>query len=690
MPEFILEIGTEEIPAGYVEPAVKFLEKQLTEFFAKNHVRAEGARTWSTPRRLAVGFADVAGRQEDVVETFLGPGVQSAFDAEGKPTKAAIGFARGKGLDVSQLTRETTPRGEVICARVEKPGQPTADILAEYLPQLIAVVPFPKKMRWGSRALAFARPMHWIVALFSGSALPFQVDGLASGNRSRGHRFLAPAEFAVTGLDDYVRQCETHRVMVDPVRRRQEIQKQIRALAEEVSGVVTEDPRLLDEVNQLVEYPVALRCEFEPRFLDLPRELLVMTMKRHQRYFPIEDKGGKLLPHFITISNIQPGPGREIQRGNQRVLRARLEDARFFYDEDRKRKLDVYAERLKGVVYQKALGTSYEKMERFRALARFLAEQVCPEVTANAERTAYLCKADLETQMVFEFPELQGTMGSYYAAHCGENAEVVTAIREHYRPTFAGDALPTNTVGAVVAIGDKLDTILGCIGVGLIPTGSEDPYGLRRHALGIIQILLAQNWQTPLPVLVDKGLDLLSAKLKLQRAEVRAHAFDLFAQRLKSLFDGEGFPYDAVDAVLSTGIDSFVDVRKKVEALSDLKRQPHFEPLAVAFRRVVSILDNAQRGEVRADLLREPEERALHETCGAIRGPVEERLAKKDYAGALEKIVEIKPAVDRFFDKVMVMAEDPALRDNRLNLLHQVSRLFSRIADFSKIVLKKS
>lgn len=690
MPEFFFEIGTEEIPARYVEPALDYMVRNLSEFFSKNRIKFGEHRTFATPRRLAVAFADVDDRQQDIVETFYGPSVQAAYDDQGNLTKAAVGFARSKGADTSAISRETSPKGEVICVRVEKKGQSTDALLTPFLSKLIGEIPFPKKMRWGSKTLAFARPLHWIAALFGGKTLAVEIDGIRSHNTSYGHRFLKPEPFQFDNLAGYLDQCEKHFLAVDPQDRKQRIQEQIKSLAVEVGGTVPDDPELLDEVNYLVEYPVGLRCDFDPKYLSLPKELLVITMRHHQKYFPMDNGDGKLLPHFIAISNMKTEKSGEIKRGNERVLRARLEDGRFFFDEDRKQKLEDYVERLQGVVFQKNLGTSYEKVVRIGALAKMLANNLCPHVAAKAERAARLCKADLVTHMVYEFPELQGIIGGYYALHSGENPDVALAIKEHYNPAFAGDTPPSNEIGAIVAISDKLDTILGCIGVGLIPSGSEDPYGLRRHSLGIIQIVLSRRWQISLDQMIETGIGLLSTKTKLKPEEIRTHTLDLFTQRLKSLFSSEGFSYDAVEAVLATGIDSFVDVQYKVIAFSELKQQPYFEPLAITFRRVVSILTEEARGEVQPELFQEQAEKDLFRQYRQIRVPVERYIEMKEYGDALKAIVEIKEAVDRFFDKVMVMVEDASLRKNRLHLLYSVSCLFSQLADFSKIVIKKS
>ena len=687
MPEFFIEIGSEEIPSGYVEPALLYMREELASFFTRNKIQAGVPQVLGTPRRLVLSVKGVDVLQEDSVDFFQGPSISVAFDDQGEPTKAAIGFARGKGLDVSDLTRERTPKGEVVCARVEKKGCPTQDHLNEFLPKFIGNIPFPKRMRWQNKARPFARPLHWITAIFNDKPLQFNFDGIECGQFSPGHRFLKPDKFEVKNLSSYLEQSANHFLMVDPELRKRKILEQVQKLAQEVGGSVEEDLSLLNVVNFLVEYPVAIRGDFDPCFLELPKELLVMTMKYHQKYFHVSDQKENLLPYFITISNMPES--HQIKNGNERVLRARLEDARFFYNEDKKKQLDDFVGEMKGVVFQKKLGTLYEKMERISGLSGVLSNFVCPDKQKQALRAGRLCKADLMTLMVYEFPELQGIMGGYYATHSGEVPEVAKAIKEHYRPAFSGDVPPESELGAIIAVADKLDTILGCIGVGLIPSGSEDPYGLRRNALGIIQIFLCWGWQVPLISLIEDGLRSMGSKLKLEPEAIKKYVLELFAQRYKSHLDAEGFPHDAIDCVLSTGLDSIVDIKAKVVAFSDLKKQPYFEPLAIAFRRVVSILKEGADGQVDPLLLNEPAEKKLFEVYLKLHEPVLRHIQKKEFDQALEKISEIKPAVDRFFDEVMVMVEDVSLRNNRLYLLHQISSLFSGLADFSRIILKK-
>ena len=690
MAEFFIEIGSEEIPSGYVEPALRYMKKELSSFFSKNRIDAEVPKTMGTPRRMIVSIKGVMEMQEDSVNEFLGPGVSLSYDDRGQPTKAAIGFARGKGIDVADLTRKQTPKGEVICAKVELKGRSTPSLLNEYLPQLINEIPFQKKMRWENKTRPFARPLHWVAALFDGKALEFEFDGIVSGMVSRGHRFLNPEKFKIKSLESYLDACKKHSLIVDPEIRKTSILEQVQQLAKQAGGCIKEDEDLVNLVNYLVEYPVAIKGDFDSRFLELPQELLVITMKSHQKYFPIWDDKEKLLPCFITISNMPATDENEIQKGNERVLRARLEDARFFYDEDRKKSLEDFVESLKGVVFQKKLGTIYEKVGRITALAGTLTSQICPKKETQVSRAARLSKADLVSQMVFEFPELQGIMGGYYAMYSGEEAEVAQAIKEHYRPAFAGDSLPSGDVGAIIAVADKLDTIIGCIGVGLIPSGSEDPYGLRRHALGILQIVLDKGWQISFQNTLEASLNLIEKKAKLGKDEIKKHVEDLFLQRYKTLLIGEGFPYDAIDCVLSTGMDSIVDVKAKVAAFSDLKKQPYFESIAIAFRRVARILDKTVNGEIDPGLLNEPAEKQLYEAFLKVRNPVLDHLEKKEFPRALEKMGEIKPSVDNFFENVMVMVDDSSLCRNRLCLLRDISVLFSDLADFSKIVLKKS
>ncbi|HEX9080489.1 MAG TPA: glycine--tRNA ligase subunit beta, partial [Desulfuromonadaceae bacterium] len=482
--ELFLEIGSEEIPAGFIPRAMAEMEAIITRELTNARLSFGEVKTLGTPRRLALVVKDIPAVQPDAEITATGPSKKAAFDADGKPTKAAEGFARGQGVDVSQLKVVTTEKGEYIAVTRQETGRPTHLILAEILPRLVTEIPFKKSMRWGDLDVRFARPIHWIVALFDGSVVPFSFGTVESGTISRGHRFMANTPFPVRDFAHYLEECERHFVIPDPERRREIIRRETHRVAEAFGGRLLPDEGLLEEVTYLAEYPSAVAGAFPAEFLKVPKEVLITSMRSHQRYFSIVDGQGRLMPGFITINNTLTEDPQVVVKGNERVLRARLSDARFFFEEDRKVKLATRVESLKSVVYQQKLGTSYEKMERFRTLAEDLAGQLNPAVKDKVGEAAYLCKADLVSGMVGEFPEVQGIMGREYALLEGIDPAVASAIAEHYMPTQAGGELPASDIGALVSIADKLDTICGCFGVGLIPTGSADPYALRRSALG--------------------------------------------------------------------------------------------------------------------------------------------------------------------------------------------------------------
>ncbi|MGE5708450.1 MAG: glycine--tRNA ligase subunit beta, partial [Bacteroidota bacterium] len=478
--DLFLEIGCEEIPAGFVPKAMADMEALMKKELESARVEYAGIRTFGTPRRLVLAVNGMAERQPDAELTAMGPAKSAAYDADGNPTKAAQGFARGQGVDVADLKVVVTPKGEYLAAVKSEVGRNTSELLPEILPRLIGAIPFRKSMRWADFDVRFARPIHWIVALFDGVVVPFSFGNIESGSVSRGHRFMANTTFPVRDLAHYLEECERHFVIPDPEKRKEIIRREIERVAQQAKGNVLPDESLLEQVSFLVEYPSAVHGTLSPDFLVVPSEVLITSMREHQRYFSLVDGNGKLLPGFITINNTLTEDPSVVVKGNERVLRARLSDARFFYDEDRKVKLESRVEALKSVVYQAKLGTSYEKMERFRELAKGLAERLNPQVADKVARAATLCKADLVSGMVGEFPEVQGIMGREYALHDGEDAAVANAVAEHYLPTQAGGELPASDVGAFVSLADKVDTICGCFSVGLIPTGSADPYALRR------------------------------------------------------------------------------------------------------------------------------------------------------------------------------------------------------------------
>ncbi|NVN90473.1 MAG: glycine--tRNA ligase subunit beta [Desulfuromonadales bacterium] len=682
--ELFLEIGTEEIPAGFIPRAMAEMEAMITRELTNARLSFTTVQTMATPRRLALVVKDIPAVQPDAEITATGPSKKAAFDGDGKPTKAAEGFARGQGVTVADLQVVTTDKGEYLAVTKRETGRPTHELLSEILPALIANIPFKKSMRWGDLDVRFARPIHWVVALFDGIVVPFSFGNIESGSISRGHRFMANTPFPVRNFSHYLDECERHFVIVDPERRKETIRRESHRVAVAAGGHLLPDEELLDQVTYLVEYPSAVHGTFSPEFLVVPREVLITSMRSHQRYFSIVDGEGKLMPGFITINNTLTEDPSVVVKGNERVLRARLSDARFFFEEDKKTRLDERVEGLKKVVYQQKLGTSFEKMERFKTLAEGLADKLNPALKSQVGRAAWLCKADLVSGMVCEFPEVQGIMGREYALLEGEDVAVASAIAEHYLPVQAGGELPASDLGAFVSIADKLDTICGCFSVGLIPTGAADPYALRRATIGIISIILERGYRLSLAELVSCSLDLLAAKLNRPKEQVSAEVLEFFRGRFVNLLGNE-FASDAVDAAVSTGFDDLVDVRARIAALDEFKTHPDFEPLAVAFKRIGNIIKEGTDALVDPSLFQDGAEGALYQAFHDVKIQVGAAIEQGAWLEALTRIASLRGPVDGFFDRVMVMAEDPQVRTNRLALLTVIDRMLGRIADVSRI-----
>jgi glycyl-tRNA synthetase beta chain len=685
MPELLLEIGTEEIPSGFMPRALEAMRDLLQKEFQTHRLGFEEIKSLGTPRRLVVNAAGVAPGQERRSLEVLGPAKRIAFDEKGEPTKAALGFAKGQGVPVESLQVVKTEKGEYICARKEEKGEETGQLLPAILTRLIASIPFPKSMRWMDLDNSFVRPIHWILALFDGKVVPLQVGNIVSGNLSRGHRFLAPGQFPVKDTGEYLRRLKTSFVIVSPEERQEVIAAEVSKAAAEAGGTVLPDEELLKIVTHLVEYPLAIRGGFSKDFLSLPREVLISAMREHQRYFSVVDSSGALLPFFVTVSNTKPRDIGVVARGNERVLHARLSDAKFFFVEDQKTPLIDRLEGLKKVVYHSKLGTSYEKVMRISRLAEAICSRVAPELRETVQRASLLCKGDLITGMVGEFPSLQGVMGKIYAGLSGEKPEVSQAIYEHYLPTAAGGTLPASHPGAILSLADKLDTLVGCFGVGLIPTGTADPYALRRHTLGIIHILLDKRYALSLNDLGDWALELLASKIERPREEVKRDVLEFFRGRMQNLLLSRNLSADAVEAALASGFDDLVDLLKRCQAVHDLKKEPDFEPLAVAFKRVVNISRSHAAGAVDPKLFENPAEQELFDSYLRISQKALGMIDLKNYPLALKELTSLRGPVDKFFDGVMVMAQDEKIRSNRLSLLGQISGLFFRIGDFSKI-----
>ena len=685
----LIEIGCEEIPAAVAPAMASHLCDSLVALLDDSHL-AHGPATWlGTPRRLTVHIADVASGQADRVEELTGPPVKVAFDAEGQPTRAGQGFARGQGVDPAELFTIDTPKGPYAALRKQIVGRPSGELLAEALPGLLRATPQPKRMRWGEQREGFVRPLHWIVALLGEDLIDCSFAGVRSGRSSQGHRFLGGAvELADADLLDYIAVLEVNCVLVEPARRSAAILSGARALAASIGGTLVEDAELLAEVTWLVEWPSPLLGRFDADFLDTPEAVTILTLKAHQRLFTIRGAQNELLDRFVATANTLSEASREtIAAGNARVVAARLSDALFFYRNDLKRPLESFNETLAAQVYLQGLGSVRDKVERVVEVAGTLADGLGIDGAA-CRRAATLCKADLASSLVFEFTELQGQIGEHYALAGGDSAVVAAAIREHYLPRFAGDDLPQSDVGAAVAVADKLDAIVGCFGIGMIPTGTQDPYALRRQSLGVLHILAARGWTLPLTRLVTLAVQGLSeCTLKTAGEPLVAQVLAFLRGRLESLHRG-AFAADLVDAVLTADFEAVPSVEPRLLALSALRQGDGFEPLAAAFKRVANIVrkaDEAADATVVEALLVEPAERQLWAEVVSHEADLQALLAAGQWADALGRLAGIRPTVDAFFDSVMVMADDAALRSNRLALMRRTASLFDQIADFSRI-----
>ncbi len=690
MADLLFEIGAEEIPAGFVAPALRQLEEDLAADLGEARLAHGEVKAVGSPRRLAVWARSVAPRQADGRTEALGPPVAQAFDAVGRPTPAALGFARGQGVDVSALSRAQTPKGErVAVIRVEK-GKKAEKVLPAILERLVAGLRFKKSMRSRFDEVTFARPVRWMVALYGGRPLAVRYGEVVSGKSTAGHRFLHPGPIRLAGTpEDYLARLRRARVLVDPVERRAAIQKELARAARRSGGAVRPDEALLDQVLYLVEYPTAVAGEFEKSNLALPPEVVISEMRNHQRYFAVVNRQGKLTNRFVAVSGTPVKDPRVTRHGYERVLRARLADARFFFEADRQRSLRDRLESLGRRTYQARLGSELDRANRIAAIAGALASALGKDgLVPDVLEAARLCKADLTTGMVGEFPELQGVMGSHYARLEGLKPEIADAIEDHYKPLGAAEEMPRGDLGALVGLADRLHALVGIIGVGEKATGAADPYGLRRAAIGILRILVDRGYHLSLAGAVDAALDSLrGVRLAAERAAVAGQVMDFVGKRLEALW-GEQFPPDLVAAVLGAGFDDVVDARRRLEALAAAKARPDFVPLATTFKRVANIQEKAQgagASRVEPALLRDAAERHLLGELERVEAEVARLRPSRDYAATLGAVAGLKPAVDRFFDEVLVMADEAALRQNRLGLMRRVGALFTDVADFRRL-----
>ena len=679
----LLEIGTEEIPAHAMPGLLEQLKTLATAAFKDARISVDAIKTLGTPRRLALLLDGVAARQSDISEERRGPSAKIAFDAEGKPSKAAIGFARGQKVDPSTLIT----RDGYVYAVVHSIGRPTEELLKSLLPKLITSINCPNNMRWGALEFKFIRPIRWLVALLDDEIIPFELAEIRSGRTSRGHRFLSGGEFEIKTASEYVADCERNFVTVDPERRKSMIRAEIEAQAKAHDGKAEITDDLLEEVLYLVEYPTALTGEFETKYLKLPSEAVITPMRDHQRYFPVKDFEGKLLPLFITVSN----GGREhldiVRHGNERVLKARLEDAQFFFNEDRKKSLEQHREKLKTVVFQEGLGSVFEKTERLEKLSAKIADMlgVSAEDRSNAIRAAQLSKADLVTGMVTEFTELQGVMGREYALLDGEPEAVAIAIDEHYMPRFAGDAQPGSAAGRILSLADKIDNLVATFSRGLIPTGSQDPFALRRQALGIVNMLNEAHQSLSIGEIVDSAMDLLGINDDAAREKMQSDIAEFMTLRIKNVLAND-VRYDVLDAVLED-VDDPYSVTLRAHAVENFLQTPDAVRIVQSFVRAGNIAKKSMAMSIDEKLLQEEAEVVLCKAFNAIKVVASELIAKRDFGGALEALRKLAQPIDAFFDSVMVMAEDERIRANRLGMLKSIDELIKGVADFGKIVL---
>jgi glycyl-tRNA synthetase beta chain len=694
MPTLLLEIGTEELPAGYIGPALSWLNDQLAARLEELRLGASGLKTYGTPRRLAVIASEIPDRQPDVSRTVTGPPAAKGFDAQGNPTKAALGFAKGQGLDPADLTVIATPKGEYVGAVKKEAGRPAAEVLGEILPEMIGRVPFAKTMRWHDYAVKFARPVRWLLCLLDTQIVPLTWGPLTAGNVTFGHRFHAPAPLVVSSPDQYLDVLYRAEVIADPGERRARVERGVAEAARAAGGAIWPDPDLVDEVTNLVELPAAVTGRFDDHFLKIPDAVVITAMREHQRYFAVVDDDGKLLPAFVAVNNTRVRDEKIAAAGHERVLRARLADAEFFFNEDMKVGLEAYAARLGEVVFHSKLGTSAKKVERFAALAESMARglDLDPEAVKNVRRAATLCKADLVSHMVGEFPSLQGVVGGAYAELSGEDAEVARAIAEHYRPVQAGDDLPATTAGLLISLADKLDSIAGFFAVGIVPSGKADPFALRRQAIGVLR-MLRENHPPDLSLsdLVNQAVAGVADLAEQSPEQVAGEVMAFFRGRLDRMLVEAGRDPGVVEAVLQAGFDRLPQAVARVEALDRLLDDEAARPLFIGLKRAFNILkDQDPPDKIDPALFEMKEENTLCDAAGQLK----ERMQNVELADAREiteyilAMGDLRGPIDDYFDEVMVMVEDEALRNNRLATMNAVADLFRPLADFSKLTIK--
>ena len=683
----LLEIGVEELPSRFGQTTLDQIENNLSKLLKEERINFDNIEKYATPRRLTFVIKNLADKATDLEEEVKGPAKKIAVDADGNFTKPALGFMKSKGLDPENVYFKQLGNAEYLFGTIKQEGKHTSEVLKNIVPEAIKNVTFPKAMRWGGKNMRFARPIRWMVALLNNEVLDIDLEGIKSSNITRGHRFLGEKEFEVNSVEEYFEKLDKNFVVLDQHKRKEMIREQAIEVAKSLGGEVELDEDLLEEITFLVEYPTAFYGEFDEEYVKLPKEVVTTPMKEHQRYFPVL-KDGKLLPNFIAVRNGDSNRIDLVKAGNEKVLRARLADALFFYHEDTKKPLESFVDKLQTVVFQAKLGTVYDKTLRIEKLSQVILNELnMTESKENTLRAAKLCKADLVTNMVFEFTELQGIMGRDYAQVSGENEEVCQGIFEHYLPRFAGDILPETNTGIALSIADKLYSIAGFFAIGIKPSGSQDPYALRRQALGILSILLDRKLSVNLNNLINAALDNYS-NLEFNKEEVASQIVEFFVERVKNLFKDLGIRYDVIDAVLNNNLDDISDIHTRALELNRWLQKDELVEMLTAFNRVSTLAEKATTDIVKEDLLKEDAEIKLYNGFKEIKSNVESLLLDKKYNEALDAFATLRPLVDNLFDNVMVMDKDEAIKENRLGLLKQIYSTMLTICDLSKIVYK--
>lgn len=681
----LVEIGTEELPPKALRQLATAFGGALSAQLDEHFLSPGTLQTYATPRRLTVHIEDVLTRQADREIVRRGPNVKAAFDKDGKPTKPAEGFARSCGVTVDELERVSTNKGDCLAWHSTDTGKTCGELLPGLVEAALKKLPIPRRMRWGSGDIEFVRPVHWVLVLLGSETIDANIMGIPCGRNTRGHRFHHNQPIELADTTQYLDTLEkTGKVIADMDRRREMIREQVIAAGRQLGGNAQIDVALLDEVTALVEWPVAVAGDFNARFLDMPDEALISSMQDHQKYFPVVDNDGQLMAHFITVANIASTDIAQVKAGNERVIRPRLEDARFFWSQDKKQKLDSRVDALDKVTYQKKLGSLKDKQQRIAVIATQIAAATGADI-AQVKRAALLCKCDLLTSMVSEFPDLQGIMGRYYALNDGEPTAIAEAIGEQYRPRFSGDALPTTPVGQAIAIADRLDSLAGIFALGQSPTGDKDPFGLRRAALGILRTLIEGRIEVDLTALIETALSGLPINVS---ADINEKLYNFIMERLRTWYLDAGHDAETFDAVLSRRPVSPLDFDQRIQAVKAFALLPEAASLAAANKRISNILRKAEQHsgtKYHADLFQEEAEKQLAHAVKTLGEKVAPLYQARDYTTALSELATLREPVDRFFDDVMVMADDPKVRDNRLALLRALSLLFLDVADISRL-----